>query len=111
MSKEKKLIREKFRIAVFKRDGYKCCFCKNDKEILDAHHIQNREAMPAGGYVAANGISLCPDCHIKAEKFYETGIAFEGFSPEELYKRIRSSYEKAYEDSLKLEKTNERGKE
>ena len=101
MSKEKKKVRDEFRISVFKRDDYKCRVCKNGG-ILDAHHITNREAMPNGGYVAANGISLCSECHIKAEKFYETGVAVEGFSPNDLYILIGSSYDKAYAASFKL---------
>lgn len=62
---------------------------------LDAHHITNRNEMPKGGYVAENGISVCDDCHLKAEQFWSTGIAVEGFSPEELYTKIGSSYDEA----------------
>ena len=57
MSKKKKLIREQFRDAVFKRDDYKCQHCGEDvgpvlaNQYLDAHHITDRNEMPNGGYV------------------------------------------------------------
>lgn len=108
MSKEKKQVRKNFRDACFKRDKYSCAMCpfksSPDKalEELDAHHIKNREAMPSQGYVAANGISLCTSCHIKAEEFYSSGVAHPGYSVEDLYKKINSSLEKAIEDSKKL---------
>lgn len=101
MSREKKKVRELFRTSVFERDSWNCRVCKGGG-VLDAHHITNREAMPAGGYVAENGITLCAPCHVKAEKFYETGTAVEGFSPNDLYFLIGSSYDKAYQASLKL---------
>lgn len=106
MSKEKKSVRSSFRKQVFERDRYKCRCCgvkgkdrnsnsKDDLEELDAHHIKDRSQMPNGGYVKENGISLCSKCHEKAEQFWRTGIAFEGYSPEELYCLIGSSEEKA----------------
>jgi 5-methylcytosine-specific restriction endonuclease McrA len=67
MSKEKELIREKFRRAVFTRDGNRCRVCSKDHCKLDAHHITSRKLMANGGYVKENGISLCDCCHIKAE--------------------------------------------
>jgi hypothetical protein len=62
---------------------------------LDAHHIQNRNLMPGGGYVKENGISLCDDCHIKAEQYWVAGEAYPGYSPEELFDLIDSSLELA----------------
>lgn len=106
MSSEKKKVREIFRQSVFKRDGYKCRVCSKvpneNEQKLDAHHIINRENIINQGYVAENGVSLCEQCHIKAEEYYKTGIPIDGYSPEELYDLIDSSYEKAYEASLKL---------
>jgi len=107
MSAGKKAIREAFRTATFKRDGHKCrkCGVPDSKVKLDAHHITNREAMPNGGYVAENAVSLCDienGCHFKAEEFYRTGVAVPGYSPEELYRLIGSSYEKAVRASEKL---------
>jgi len=72
------------------------------EEELDAHHITDRNLMPNGGYVKENGISLCSTCHEKAEVYHSTGTAAEGFAPDDLYKKINSSYEKAVEASNKL---------
>ena len=52
--------------------------------------------MPNGGYVKENGISLCEQCHIKAED------EAEGFEPEVLYKLIGSTYEEAIKASERL---------
>ena len=94
MSKaEKKLIRKNFREACFKRDKFSCVMCPftsavlKDEVELDAHHITDRNLLPNGGYVKENGISLCEDCHLKAEIFHSTGTAYFGFSPEDLYKK------------------------
>jgi 5-methylcytosine-specific restriction endonuclease McrA len=99
MSAEKKRIRESFRVACHERDGHKCRACGwsifNHEHKLDAHHITDRNLMPNGGYVKENGISLCPTCHEKAEVFHSTGTALEGWAPEDLYRMICSSYDKA----------------
>jgi hypothetical protein len=64
--------------------------------------LPTRNDMPNGGYVAENGISLCASCHLLAEIFHDTGTAYPGFSPDELYAKIDSSLEKAQRASLKL---------
>lgn len=106
MSSEKKKIRQEFRDAVFARDKHRCRVCNwsvFDASVqLDAHHITDRNLMPNGGYVPENGISLCPACHEKAEEFHRNGRYVPGMSPDELYARIGSSYEKALEASEKL---------
>lgn len=108
MGAEKKLIRKNFRDACYKRDGFRCAMCNmksskdNAEKELDAHHITDRNLMPNGGYVKENGISLCAECHIKAEVFHSTGVAHEGYAPEDLYKAIKSSYEKAVAASERL---------
>lgn len=104
MSKNKKKIRAQFREQVFSRDNNICKICKytpKDLSELDAHHITDRDLMPNGGYVIENGITLCPKCHIKAEEFHNTGQSLLGYSPEDLYKFINSSYELAYSMSKK----------
>jgi predicted restriction endonuclease len=102
MSAQKKAIREKFRSSVFTRDRHQCkiegCSIKTD---LDAHHITDRNLMPKGGYVAANGISLCPAHHEMAEVYHSTGEALEGFHPNDLYTLIGSSYEEAVAESVR----------
>ena len=100
---QKKLVRAKFRDSVFKRDNYTCVFC-DIKEDLDAHHITDRNLMPNGGYVKENGISLCHKHHMDAEVFHNSnGLkCIEGMSPEELYIKIKSSYEEAVKVSERL---------
>lgn len=108
MSNQKKLIRQAFRDACYKRDNYRCVTCgfKSSKEKaeqeLDAHHITDRNEMPNGGYVKENGISLCAECHLKAEHYHSTGVALPGFSIKELYEKIGSNPEKAKNSANKL---------
>lgn len=99
---QKKRLRRSFNLTVFNRDKYQCVMCgkKGNELTLDAHHITDRNLMPNGGYVAQNGITLCKtsedlSCHMKAEMFHATGKTYPGFSPEELYNKIQSSFEKA----------------
>lgn len=110
MSRKKKQVRQAFRDRVFARDGYRCVGCGRHisvakaQEELDAHHITNRREMPNGGYVRENGASLCkngrPSCHEKAEVWLQKNQGAPGYSPQELYEKIGSSYEKAYQASL-----------
>lgn len=105
MSQQKQKIREKFREAVFTRDKHKCRVCGVAAVALDAHHIQDRNLMPNGGYVKENGITLCNQpggCHEKAEVFHSTGVALPGFSPEELFLLIGSSITMAEAASKKI---------
>lgn len=107
----KKEVRKKFREVCLARDKDACVMCgkkatsrEEALEIFDIHHITDRSLMPAGGYVLENGITLCKDpCHLLAEEFHSTGTAHPGYSPEDLYKKINSSYELAVEASKKLE--------
>lgn len=90
-------IRRRFREAVFTRDGYRCRVCGCNDAPLDAHHITPRENLPAGGYVAENGIALCDranGCHRRAES--------GELKPEQLYAAIGSSYARAHEKSVEL---------
>jgi 5-methylcytosine-specific restriction endonuclease McrA len=98
VSHKKKQVRAAFRDAVFRRDGYRCVLCH--MSAVDAHHITDRHVLPNGGYVPANGISLCADCHVKAESFHARGQAEPGYAPHELYAAIGSTYEAAYRASL-----------
>lgn len=98
--KQKQKIRQKFRNDVFQRDGHKCVFC-NKTEKLDAHHITDRNEMPNGGYVLENGITLCPEHHLLAEE-YHNGKIIEGWTPDDLYKKIGSSWALAFFSSESL---------
>ena len=105
--KKKQLVRQNFRDVCLKRDGYKCrkCGLKPEfDEMLDVHHIKDRTEISNGGYVLENGISLCGTCHLKAEKFHiSAGREWEqGMHPDDLYRLIGSSEEKAERASEKL---------
>ncbi len=102
MGQDKKKIRQAFRDAVFSRDNNCCKVCGSNKGKLDAHHITPRTNIANGGYVLENGVSLCANCHEKAEEYYKTGTIILGYSPEELYNLIDSSVEKAIEAAGKL---------
>lgn len=98
MAKSKKSkVRINFRTSVFERDGYSCRKCGvHPGEVgLAAHHITSRDLMPGGGYVLENGITLCDPCHVLAEQRWSTGTAAPGFSQEDLYACIGSSFDKA----------------
>ena len=104
----KKQVRKTFRKKVFERDKYHCRTCgkpgqdRQNPELhkkfhnkpqteLDAHHIQDRTD---DNYVRDNGISVCEECHLKAEKFHIThGKEWEpGFHPNDLYRLIGSNW-------------------
>lgn len=59
------LSRDSFRTEVFSRDSHRCVVCK--ASAVDAHHLIERRLWTDGGYYLANGVSLCSDCHMKAE--------------------------------------------
>lgn len=103
MSAKKKAVRAAFRDAVFSRDGHRCRVCGATGKI-DAHHITDRNEMPHGGYVRSNGISLCEECHEKAEVWHSSGKTecADGYHPDDLYRLIGSSREEALRDSERL---------
>lgn len=105
----KKLVRKRFRDSVFDRDKCRCCGCgklfphNSVEEYMDAHHITPREEMANGGYVKQNGISLCKEsCHMKAEMWIKNGKGEQGFDPQSLYNKIKSSKEEAIKASERL---------
>lgn len=103
MSSSKKLVRQAFRDAVFARDEYRCRVCGLMTEKLDAHHITDRKLMPKGGYVVENGISLCEQCHIKAEAYHSRRFRCDlGYMPDALYALIGSSHELALKASERI---------
>lgn len=62
---DKLLSREEFKAQVFERDDSTCVIC--EEVGVDAHHIIERSLFEDGGYYLDNGVTLCSDCHIKAE--------------------------------------------
>jgi 5-methylcytosine-specific restriction endonuclease McrA len=89
MSARKRNIRIAFRTAVLSRDQHRCKGCGAAAVALDPHHITDRNLMPHGGYVPANGITLCERCHWLAE------TRQPGYLPEDLYRLIGSSQQLA----------------
>ncbi|MDJ1482847.1 HNH endonuclease signature motif containing protein [Cytophagaceae bacterium YF14B1] len=103
----KKEIRQQFRNSVFKRDNFTCQVCQTQQseDLLDAHHITDRNEMPNGGYVAENGITVCKgSCHMKVEQFHiSEGKEWEpDLHPNDLYRLIGSSKELAVQKSETL---------
>lgn len=111
----KKQIRREFRCSTMARDRYTCLCCgKKGKDRqggeehkryhtqevnlveLDAHHITPREEMANGGYVKENGITLCTECHKRAERDDSQRTR------RKLYELIASSFEYALTAAKRL---------
>lgn len=60
------LTRDHFREKVLSRDNYTCNICRT--LAIDAHHIMERKLFSNGGYFVENGVALCSDCHLRAER-------------------------------------------
>jgi hypothetical protein len=59
---------KKWRMAVYERDGFKCCECGSKKN-LNAHHIIHWARLEKGDplkFDINNGVTLCKKCHLKA---------------------------------------------
>lgn len=64
-----------FRNLVFERDGYTCQICKrksikNQKTLLNAHHLNGFHWFEEGRYDFNNGVTLCETCHKGFHKIY-----------------------------------------
>lgn len=87
MSSKKKKIRIEFREAVLKRDNHACRKCDGNGTVwLDAHHIVDRNEISDGGYILSNGITLCEECHKKAEVYHSSNKTkyIPGYHPKDL---------------------------
>ena len=94
--------RKEFREGCFERDGHKCKFCDKTED-LDAHHITDRHDMPNGGYGKKNGITVCDDHHLLCEEYHmNDGICNPEYHPDELYRKIGTSYDEAYKECENL---------
>ena len=56
---------KRWRKAVLKRDGHRCCFCGNREGRMHAHHIEAWAITPERRLDIDNGITLCADCHMR----------------------------------------------
>ena len=59
--------REDFSRLVLERDQNQCVVC-HATDSLSVHHIVERKLWDDGGYYLDNGVSLCPEHHLLAEK-------------------------------------------
>ncbi len=59
---------KKWRLDVFKRDGFKCVCCGETGKRLTAHHILGFEKYPSMRLVIENGVTLCRECHIELHR-------------------------------------------
>lgn len=57
----------KWRIAVKRRDGRRCCHCGSTQD-LHAHHIKQRASHPELAYDVENGVTLCKNCHVEEHR-------------------------------------------
>jgi len=98
-----KQLRKQFNQKCLDRDDHRCRFCGSPDAVV-VHHITDRHEMPNGGYVEQNGLTLCPVHHKDAELFHETdgGTWVEGMNPDDLYKMIETTKEKAIMECEKL---------
>jgi len=99
----KRNLRKQFNKDCLERDDNKCRVC-DDEEATAVHHITDRKEMPNGGYHYKNGISLCDECHKKAEIFHMTSGKkwAANMHPNDLYNIIDSSKEEAVKECEKL---------
>ena len=61
---------KQWRIAVYRRDGFKCQSCGQVGKNLNAHHMVPIAVDITKIYDMSNGITLCKDCHILTHKHY-----------------------------------------
>ena len=59
----KSLEYQKWRMAVFERDGFTCLECNATPKELHAHHIFSFAKYTKLRYVVENGVTLCKKCH------------------------------------------------
>lgn len=57
-----------FRIEVFERDKWICQSCLKVGGTLEVHHIKSWKNFPNERLNVSNGITLCEDCHIIANR-------------------------------------------
>jgi len=61
---------KKWRTAVFKRDDYKCVYCNENSNTLEAHHISPYASSKGVRISLSNGVTLCRKHHVKFHSIY-----------------------------------------
>lgn len=88
---------DRWREAVFERDGYTCQDCGELGGNLHAHHIERWSKAPDKRFEVSNGITLCHTCHWR--RHYVAGdtvanaLRPEGIVPTESLKQKREASE------------------
>ena len=62
------LSRDQFREGVFARDGHRCVVPGCGRPAEDAHHLLERRLWGDSGYYLSNGVSVCAEHHLAAER-------------------------------------------
>lgn len=60
---------KEWRMAIFKRDRFKCVWCGTTGKNLEADHILPQSRYPELIFDIKNGRTLCRDCHKKTDTF------------------------------------------
>ena len=58
---------------MYEKDGYNCVACGSHGGDLNAHHLDAYDTNPEKRFDVANGVTLCPECHIKFHAKYGFG--------------------------------------
>jgi len=62
---------KKWRMDVFRRDGFCCQKCLQKAKRIEAHHITNFNVDLENRYILDNGITFCQPCHVLFHRIYK----------------------------------------
>jgi len=93
--------RQEFNEGCLERDGHKCVFCDETKD-LDVHHIVDRHELPNGGYAISNGITLCGEHHLLCEEYHKNGVCENIYHPLALFSKNNTTFVEVYLDCKSL---------
>ena len=62
-----------WRKAVYRKDNWTCLACGRNGGDLNAHHLDAYDTSPEKRFDVSNGVTLCPECHIKFHAKYGFG--------------------------------------
>ena len=91
LKSKKKKINKQFNTECLNRDNNKCKICGSTSN-LKVYHIIDKNLLN-NIHIKENGITLCHECKLKAEKYYQTNNNNYdiNYHPDNLYKLINSS--------------------